>query len=116
MRKIVTLLLLLISFSSTGRAQQQKPSADDLARRVIDVLAGSALQNARYFSFTFNVERDGKVISSFPQRWDRVTGDYRVSGKDQAGNAFEIVMNMTTLKGRALRNGAPVTDPAKLSD
>jgi hypothetical protein len=46
---------------------------------------------------------------SFPQRWDRYTGDYRVSGKDQQGRAFDVVMNTNTKQGKAWINGAMAT-------
>jgi hypothetical protein len=87
-------------------------SADDLARRAIDMLAGPAWDKARYVSFTFSVMSNGKVATSFPQRWDRFTGDYRVSGRDPQGNDFEVIMNVNTKKGRAWKNGSEVTDPA----
>ena len=116
MMKIVTLLLVLTPFFNVAEAADQTRSADDVARRAVDVLAGPTWEKARYFSFTFIVERQGKVFNSFPQRWDRVTGNYRVSGKDQQGNNLEIVMNINTLKGRAIQNGVRVTNPGRLSD
>ena len=99
---------------AVGAAAQ--PSADDLARRLSDALGGAAWAQARYFAFTFNVERDGKIASSFKQRWDRMTGNYRVSGTDPYGQPFEIIMNTVTKRGRATLNGAAVTDEKQLSD
>jgi hypothetical protein len=97
--------------------QQAAPSADDIARRSFDILGGTtAWEKARYLSFTFNVERDGKLTSSYPQRLDRYTGLYRVSGKKQDGTPFEVVMNLRTRQGRGTQNGAAVTDPAQLKD
>ena len=84
-------------------------SSDDLARRSIDMLAGEAWEEARYIAFTFNVERDGKRLASFPQRWDRDTNDYRVSGTDAKGTAFVVVMNIDTKKGKAWENGNPAS-------
>jgi len=96
---------------------QQPPSADDIARRSFDILGGTtAWEKARYLSFTFNVERDGKVTASYPQRLDRYSGDYRVSGKNQDGTPFEVIMNLKTMQGRANRSGSPVTDPAVLKE
>lgn len=89
-------------------------TADDTARRAIDVLAGPAWEKARYFAFTFNVEREGKIVASFPQRWDRYTGDYRVSGKDSKGDDFLVIMNANTKQGRAWKNGEEVNDNAEL--
>ncbi|HEX8152090.1 MAG TPA: hypothetical protein VF698_03145 [Thermoanaerobaculia bacterium] len=85
-----------------------------MARRAIDMLAGPAWDKARYLAFTFNVEREGNIVASFPQRYDRFTGDYRVSGKDQKGDAFDIVVNVNTKQGKAWLNGQPVAEPKEL--
>ena len=92
--------------------QPAAPTADDLARRTIDIMAGPAWEKARYFSFTFNVVADGKIATSFPQRWDRYTGDYRVSGRDPQGNDFLVIINTNTKQGRAWKNGVEVTEPS----
>ena len=55
------------------------PAADALAKRTIEAQGGAAWDKARFFSFTFVVERNGQAAASFPQQWDRVTGNYRVS-------------------------------------
>ena len=119
--RINTLLSTILLFVSVSPILAQQPaatpapapaakSADDVARRAIDMLAGPAWEKARYISFTFNVVSNGKVATSFPQRWDRFTGDYRVSGRDPQGNDFEVIMNVNTKKGRAWKNGSEVTD------
>jgi hypothetical protein len=90
-------------------------TADDVARRALDAQAGPAWENARYFAFTFNVDREGKIAASFPQQWDRYTGDYHVTGKDQKGDAFVITMNVNTMKGKAWKNGVEAT-AAELPD
>lgn len=112
----IAVLILLSAFLSLSplAAQQPQRSADDVARRAFDVLAGAEWEQARYFAFTFNVHRDGKQVASFPQRYDRFTGDYRVSGRDQKGEAFEVIMNVNTKEGRAWKNGEPVADPKDL--
>jgi hypothetical protein len=111
MRKTVmcALVLSLVSIAAVGQ-----PTADDVARRAIDVLAGPAWDQARYFAFTFNVEREGKIAASWAQRWDRFTGDYRVSGKNRSGEDILIIMNVNTRQGRAWKNGQEVTDNAEL--
>jgi hypothetical protein len=91
-----------------------QPTADAVARRAIDVLAGPAWDEARYFAFTFNVEREGKIAVSFPQRYDRFTGDYRVSGKNREGQDIEVIMNVSTKQGRAWRDGQEVADASEL--
>ncbi len=109
MRKLT--LILSILFSSVALAQQPTRTADDIARRTLDILGGgSAWEKARYISFTFNVERDGKLVSSFPQRLDRYTGDYRVSGKRPDGVPFEAVVNIRTKKGQGTVGGKAVTE------
>ena len=87
MRWIVVSVAILSATLLPAFAQ----TADDVARRAIDVLAGPAWEKARYFAFTFTVEREGKIVVSFPQRWDRYTGDYRVSGKDAKGDDFLVI-------------------------
>ena len=103
--------ILMVLFAAAGWAQQPAlPSADELARRSLEVMAGPAWDTARYFSFTFNLDRmGGPRVASFPQRWDRVTGDYRVSGVDPQGKKFEVIMNLKTKQGKAWVEGAPVT-------
>jgi hypothetical protein len=123
MRKVSIIFSLLCAWAVLASAQQlveaakPTPSADDVARRSFDILGGTtAWEKARYLAFTLTVEREGKVATSYPQRLDRFSGDYRVSGKNQDGTPFEVIMNLKTLKGRATRNGSPVTDPAVLKD
>ncbi len=112
MRKLVTFTLTLL-FAASALAQQT--TADELARRAIDALGGAAWEKARYVEFTFVVERGGERITSFPQRWDRVTGEYRVSGTDPKRNDFVVIMNVNTKKGRAWLNGEEVHD-SRLDD
>src|SRR5881398_980264 len=113
-RTLLSTCLLFVSVSPMFAQQPATPSADDVARRAIDVLAGSAWEKARYIAFTFNVVRDGKITTSFPQRWDRYTGQYRVSGKDAQGNDFIVITNTNTKQGRAWKNGNEVTEPTTL--
>jgi hypothetical protein len=110
MRWIVVSVAILSATLLPAFAQ----TADDVARRAIDVLAGPAWEKARYFAFTFTVEREGKIVVSFPQRWDRYTGHYRVSGKDPQGDDFLVIMNVNTKQGRAWKNGQEVADSAEL--
>ena len=103
--------IVLLIFGASAQAQQQAtpPSADAVAKRAFDVAAGPAWETARYFAFTFSVDRDGKTVASFPQRFDRVTGDYRVSGLDPQGKKFDVVMNVNTKAGKAWVEGTEVT-------
>lgn len=110
-RRIAIAAVLSICIVSAAAAQ---PNADSVAQRAIDVLAGPAWNDARYFAFTFAVERDGKNVAAWAQRWDRFTGDYRVSGKNREGEDVLVIMNTNTKEGKAWKNGQPVADPAEL--
>jgi hypothetical protein len=109
MRKLVLILTILVA--SIAEAQKPAaPKADEVARRALDVLGGGpAWDNAKYIAFTFKVERDGKVISSFRQAMDRNTGTYRVRGNAEDGVPFDIVVNIPTRKGKATYSGKPVS-------
>jgi len=108
MRKLVLILTILVA--SIAEAQKPAPpTADEVARRALDVLGGGpAWDNAKYVAFTFKVERDGKVISSFRQAMDR-TGMYRVSGNAEDGVPFDVVLSIPTKKGHGTYSGRPVT-------
>jgi hypothetical protein len=108
MPKLVTFLLTAF-LAGSAVAQQQKP-ADELARRAFDVLAGPAWEKARYFEFTFVVQHGNTRSTAVPQRWDRATGMYRVTGRDAKQNDFIVVMNVNTKKGRVWLNGEEVHD------
>jgi len=108
-RIAISALLSLIVFAASAQ-----PTADSVARRATDVLAGPAWDDARYIAFTFNVERDGKIVASWPQQWDRYTGDYRVSGKNREGEDVAVIMNVNTKQGKGWKNGQPLADPAEL--
>jgi hypothetical protein len=110
-RRVAIAAVLSVCFIVTASAQ---PTADAVAQRAIDVLAGPAWNDARYFAFTFAVEREGKIAASWAQRWDRFTGDYRVSGKNRDGDEVLVVMNTNTKEGKAWKNGQAVADPKEL--
>jgi hypothetical protein len=108
-RFIISAFVVLVMLPAYGQ-----PTADSVAQRAIDVLAGPAWNDARYFAFTFNVERDGQILASYKQQWDRFTGDYAVSGKNREGEDVRVVMNLNTKQGRGWKNGQAVADPAEL--
>src|SRR5260221_14064959 len=99
---LVTLLSLLAipTFAQTA-------DPDALARQTIARQAGAAWEKARYFAFSFDVDRGGARVASFAQRGDRFSGDSRVSGKDRQGREFGVVMNTNTKRGKGGVNGAP---------
>ena len=112
MKRNVLSAILSLVFVAGAHAQQQ--TADAVAQRAIDVLAGPAWDQARHIAFTFNVEREGKNVASYAQRWDRFTGDYRVSGKNRDGDDVVVEMNINTKQGKAWKNGQEVADPKDL--
>ena len=114
MKARIILGALILSLVMGAAYGQQPPDADSVARRAIDMLAGEAWAHARYFAFSFNVERDGKIAVSFPQRWDRFTGDYRVTGRNREGKEFLVIMNVNTKEGKAWLDGQEVADPKDL--
>lgn len=107
---------IVLSLMAAAAYGQPAADADAVAKRAIDVLAGPAWDQARYFAFSFNVERDGKIAVSFPQQWDRFTGDYRVRGRHRDGGDVEVIMNVNTKQGRAWKNGEEQANPAELLD
>lgn len=108
-RFIISAFVVLLGLAAYGQ-----PTADSVSQRAIDVLAGAAWNDARYFAFTFNVERDGQILASYKQQWDRFTGDYAVSGKNREGVEQRVVMNLNTRQGRGWKNGELAGDPAEL--
>src|SRR5438270_4779072 len=111
--RIVSILFSIFLVASASFAQKT-PSADDLARRAVDVLGGGgALERARYFSFTFKVEKN-KESASFPQQWDRVTGEYHVSGRRPDGIPFDATINVRTGAVRGTIEGRTVTSQDEL--
>ena len=112
MTRRIAISAVLLSFFVIAAFGQ--PTADSVSRRAIDMLAGPAWEDARYLAFTFNVERDGKIVASYPQRWDRFSGEYRVSGKNREGEDVLVVMNVNAKTGKGWKNGQEVADPKDL--
>ena len=131
MRSLFAVVVVLLAFPLPAQTSPQvviappsaaapitppDPAADALAKRAIQAQGGAAWEKARFLSFTFVVERNGQAAASFPQQWDRVTGDYRVSGVDPKGVPFTVVLNAKTKIGRAWQKGAEVKDLPALKD
>ena len=108
MKSRFAIVLLLLAVAARAQVAPE-PNADNVVQHELDIAAGPAWPAARYFAFTFVLERDGKVAATFPQRYDRVSGQYRVSGLDPQGQKFEAVMNVNTKEGKAWVGGAEVT-------
>jgi hypothetical protein len=112
----ILLSLIVFSLVVTGAQAQQDSTAgaQSIAQRVEATLGGDAWAKARYIAFDFTPERDGKIVSSIPQRYDRFTGDYRVEGKNRDGVPYLVIMNVNTKKGRAWLDGKEVEQSAEL--
>src|SRR5436190_1068612 len=110
MKSRFVMMMLMSAVAAIAQPTRPAPTANELARRVVEVSGGPSWDTARYFAFTFKLNRtEGGQTLSFPQRWDRNTGDYRVSGLDPQGKKFEVIMNVQSKKGRAWVDGAEVT-------
>src|SRR5947209_10833996 len=131
LRSLLSIVLTLLAFPIVAQTSPQvaiappppaapvappDPAADALAKRAIQAEGGAAWDKARFLSFTFVVERNGQTAASFPQQWDRVTGDYRVSGLDPKGVPFTVVLNAKTRTGRAWQKDVEVKDLPALKD
>lgn len=78
------------------------PEAAALAARVLEALGGEAAWNeARFLRFGFAGRRQ--------HAWDRVTGQHRVEGESEEGEATVVVHDLDTREGRAWVDGAEVT-------
>ena len=111
--RFVSILFSIFLIAPNGFSQKT-PSADELARRSVDILGGGgALEHARYVSFTFKVEK-GKDTAAFPQQWDRVTGDYHVSGRRPDGIPFDATINVKTNTVHGAIQGRNVTSSDEL--
>jgi len=117
-REFVTraLAFLALSLTTLHVSAQSLPaaSAEEIAARVFATAAGDAWEKARFISFAFAFERDGKLVSSIPQSFDRFTGDYRVAGKNREGIPYTVIMNVNTRQGRAWLDGKEVAEPKAL--
>lgn len=131
MRSLLAVVLVFLAFPIFGQTPPQitiappppsapppppDPAADALAKRTIEAQGGAAWAKARFLSFTFVVERNGQAAASFPQQWDRVSGDYRVSGVDPKGVPFTVVLNTKTKTGRAWQKDVEVKDVPALKE
>ena len=103
------LSLLTLIIATFALAQ---PNPDTLAKHAIDAQTGTAWEKARYFSFSFDVDRNGTRAASFPQRWDRYTGDYRLATRARGdlvidGNPLQLAKALDEksrrLFGRSLK-------------
>lgn len=112
--RFVSIAFSMLLMTSAVSAQETA-SADDIARSTFDVMAGGgAWERARYFSYTLTFVKNGKVVASFPQKWDRLTGDYFVSGQRPDGIPYEATINVAKKTIRGSLQGRKLTSPEEL--
>jgi hypothetical protein len=117
-QKAPWLTAAILAFGLAGRlaaapAPAPDPKAAAVAERVTQALGGEAAWNAtRYLRFDFAVERGGKELMRRAHTWDKWSGRYRVEGKNKAGEAVVVTMNLNTKQGTASAAGAALAGDA----
>ena len=126
MRWIGTFLLFLLVTPTIVSTQDSAPinfepsKSDPLALKAVDELLQAlggkgAWEQARYFSFHWIVEREGKPVADYRHDWDRYTGRYRVEGTNREGKHFVALFNVNTKEGDVYLNGTQLpTDSTKI--
>lgn len=115
---LAAMVCTVFSISEPARAQAPATGAGDAqAARVADeawqALGGDAAWNqARFLRFSFEVEKEGKILASYRHAWDRFTGRYRLEGTNKEGKPFVILFNVNDRTGKAWVDGKPA-DPEK---
>jgi hypothetical protein len=100
------------SSTSDGQAgakfdpSKSDPRAVKIADEVMTALGGA--QNwgqARYLSFRFVVDDEGRELVSRKHDWDRWTGRYRLEDTDQAGHHSVVFFDVNSKEGTAYVDG-----------
>jgi hypothetical protein len=102
--------------ATDGAATIQDPEARRVYTAMLDAMGGEAAWNdARYFEFTFGVERDGQAGGGWTHHWDRWDGDYKLTGTRQGAELVVLMnVNQRDAGGRAWLDGQPVEPGARL--
>lgn len=102
---LVGALFLVSSFSNCAQTKT------DLISKIWDGVGGKKTwENSRYFVFTFEPQREGKVATSRNHLWDRYTGDYRYEAKTPDKQQLVVLFNINNQKGDSYIDGKPATD------
>jgi hypothetical protein len=108
LKKVLPLVVLILSSVLTAFAADRDPKADAIGKEMIASLGGvQGWDKARQIQFDFVVVREGKEVGRISHAWDRYTGDERVSGTDKPGAPYLVIFNVNTKKGSAWVNGKP---------
>jgi hypothetical protein len=118
--RIMPGVLAVVVFVGVGACTQGTQSPNDAANltdpdvhrvhsEMLAAMGGDrGWERARYFEFDFVVVREGTEAARWSHRWDRYTGDYRLSGT-RAGEPLVVLMNVNDPEsGRAWLDGRPV--------
>ncbi len=114
---LAAMVCTVFSISEPARAQAPATGGGDaqavrVADEVWQALGGDAAWNqARFLRFSFEVEKEGKILASYRHAWDRFTGRYRLEGTKE-GKPFVILFNLNDRTGKAWVDGKPA-DPEK---
>ena len=109
MTRMLAGLFVAALAAAPAAAAERDAKADKVGHELIASLGGEqAWEKAREFKFDFIVENEGKVAGKRSHTWDRYTGDYRMTGTDQAGAPYTVLFNVNTKQGKGWVNGRPV--------
>ncbi len=107
---IASLALLFAALpASGGEMGEADAKSAEIAESVMQRMGGHAAWEAtRYLTWNFFGNRR--------HLWDKHTGDIRVEGTDRdSGDAYLVLMNLGSKRGRAWVNGEEVTEPEALA-
>ncbi len=89
-------------------------SSDEKAVVIVDrmqqAMGLTAWRQARFVSFRWVVERDGKDVADYRHDWDRVQNNYRVEGTNRDGKHWVGIFNTVSKEGDVYLDGTQVTD------
>jgi hypothetical protein len=95
-----------------GQVNSMPADVQRVHARMLDAMGGrDAWQRARYFEFDFVPVRQGQEAARWRHRWDRHTGDFRVSGLRGQDSVVVISNTNTPTTGRVWVNRQEVTGP-----
>ncbi len=112
--KIAGILLSLIMLFSACEQQQTK---EDVIDKIWKATGGKKnWQKARYLTFVFAPQKEGKTTINRTHLWDRYTGDYRLEAKTADDRNLLVLFNVNTKKGTAYINETPQTDSLNIKE
>jgi hypothetical protein len=105
-----TALAILLA---TGAIFAADPKAADLAQTMMKAMGGQdAWNKAHFVRYDFVVNIGGKTLVDRAHLWDKMTGRYRLEGKDKQGHDTVALFNIGNQQGTAYVNGKKLTGAA----